>query len=341
MAKNKFDFVAELLEKKPFNHTQKEWMIKLIAKEIIGVETKDSEILKRIEEIEKKLNGNSLIKSGQKGLHNPMNTVRFLAKFSHDDTFKYFTHKQENEFNYDDLIQNAQRDFNKTLNTETINLETWKKVRNFCFPPEKDYSVQWKNFNGITLKFGWANIKDWCSRHSGIYPDKMKLPEEPIGIKRPDESNTDLVLISFGDIIKQFKHTIEIRQDDRFKSLDQHLKTLVRLTKLHIDFDIEYKGDFKQVTLYTDVQLLLSGIKIIFEQIKEYRANSNKIQIELIDEKEECWKLKITHINSMFNRSKSDEKLIKGGGTLGEIRKNFFCVCDWEVYNAIKLSFLG
>lgn len=338
MAKNKFDFIAEMLEKKGLSPNQKERLYKLIAQEIRQVETADSEILKRIEDIELKLNGNKKNPHSKQGLHDPMNTVRFLTKFSHDDTFKYFTHKQEAEFNYDDLIQKAQSDFNKTLNIETINVETWQKVNHFCFPPKEGYSTQWKNFNGVTIKFGWAKVKEWCSLNNGTYPDIMELPTEPNEIRQPDSANKDFVLMTFGDIIKQFKHTIELRQDDRFKTFDQHLKSLVRLCKMHIDFDVEYKGNFNEVTLYSDIHLLLSGIKIILEQIIEYRANSTKVRFELADESEEVWKLKIIHVNSRFNRSKSDDKLLKGGGTLGEIRKKFFCICDWELFTILNDS---
>ena len=152
MAKNKFDFIAEILEKDSLSHSQKERMYKLISKEIKEVETKDSEILKRIEEIENKLNesGGKPVKQDKKinqssinvlaeeserykseeifksktaktPIHKPQDTKNFLSLFNNSEGLKYLTHK----FNGD------KPEYNEFL-------ETCSKAKNFKIPKLTD-----------------------------------------------------------------------------------------------------------------------------------------------------------------------------------------------------------
>ena len=331
MRKSKVHFIADLLAKKRLQVGDKEKLFHLASKELKNLDTTDESLLKRIEDLEERINGEEGLKkknSNQwKSYHSPKNTVRFLFRFTNDDTFKYFTHKQENDFNYEELINKALQEF-KSLNSETLNPLTWKKVNNFCFQPDKNFPLEWENYYGIKIKYGWHSIKEWCKENPGIYPTSMPLPKEPPEIRNPAPN---IQLHTFGDVITQFKHTIEIRQDDRGKTLDQHIKAQARATKISLDFDIEYLGNFNQVNVYTDVHLLNKAIGDIFSLMNNYRSKSNKIKIEIINSSETYWELRITHVNSFIDRSENDDKLRKASGTLGEIRKMLFCICDWEI----------
>lgn len=328
MSNSKVDFIADLLSEKRLNAGDKEKLFHLASKELKNLETTDEELRKKVEALEEKINGegngNSL---EQQRYHDPKNTVRLLFRFSNDNAFKYFTHKQENDFNYDELISTASQKF-KSLTSETVNKSTWKKVKNFCFLPDPGFPLEWENYNGVKIKYGWANIKDWCKNNPGIYPNLMSLPDSPPEVRKPAPG---IQLHTFGDVTKQFKHTIEIRQDDRGKTLDQHIKAQARAKKISLDFDIEYTGNFKQVNTYTDVHLLNMAIGEIFNLINDYRSNSNKIKIEVVNSNNTFWEIRISHIGSYINKTKENDKLKKAGGTLGEIREKLFCVCDWEM----------
>lgn len=269
-------------------------------------------------------------------LHNPKNTVRFLNHFSIDENFKWFTHKKERDFNFEEYCTSANYHFGQ-LRKIPINVKTYWSVYNFLFSnfDPQNYLETWEVFDGIKMKFGWKNIEQWCKYNPGKYPDIAELPAE---YKFPDPKNRNFILLTFGDVIREFKNAIEIRNDDRFRTFDQVLKNLIKKVGLYDDFRIEADWDkIREVNVYSDVNLLLKGLKQIFQLCLQDKAKSNDIRISVASEKE-YYELEIFHINSkIYTYDPSFGEYVIFDHEIRKIRNYFLCVCDWE----IEADFLG
>jgi len=163
----------------------------------------------------------------------------------------------------------------------------------------------------------------------------LLIPKEK---QYPIANNKNFLLLKFGDVIKEFKHYIEIRTDDEQRTFDLRLSDLMRRVGLYTDFnEPEFDELFKSVNVYTDTNLLFQGFEQIFNWCLNHRAKSNRIEI-LIDSESESdfYLLKIKHIGSKIGYEKESSKLNGLGGDLNKVRQWFFNICDWEIH--AKLS---
>lgn len=333
MAKNKYDFIAEIFEKKSLNHSQKERMYKLIAKEIKEVETKDSEILKRIEEIENRLSKlheeerapkSSVVDSKKIPVPNPKHVADFMSLFNQRDGLKYLTHDydENSEFRIDEFLKSANKVFTQT--TEKINIpqSLWRIVKQFAFDSEQtkwiSISEDYKKY--IPIETGWASreLRDW-SKQNNLHPIRNE---------------------KYKKIINDFKRITRVESPNLEKLISI---TLEKTFREELDeFEIERK-DLSKADFYTHVGFLQTALQAIFEEIKKYSTTPDRKKISIKYERtfsNDGYYLRqiiITHHNS--SPPKELKLLLKEWqekGNMGKIKEKLYGYCHWSVETLIE-----
>lgn len=328
MSKTKIDFIADLLSTKKLDTLNKDRLFLLLANELKENGLEFDKIWEEIERLKKGEN-----KNDDQEIHNPKNTINFLYRFSLDEQFKWFTHFPDSAFifDYESSIGNAKKEFGDLEKTK-INNNTYWNTRNFLFGNNDPNYPAWELFDNIKMNFCWKNVRDWCKEHYGEYPRNFVLPKEN---KYPDNFNKNFILLTFGDVIKEFKHNIEIRNDDLYRTFDISLKSLINRVGLNTDFNVIYEDNFKEIAptinIYTDVNLLFKGLKQIFQWCLLHKKKSNEIGISIKSESE-YYELAILHKNSYISFEPRSKKINGLGGELKKVRDFFFCICDWEMH---------
>lgn len=293
MAKNKYDFIAEVLEKKTLNASQKERLYKLISKEIMEVETKDSEILKRVEEIEKKITNNAkktsnrsdTSKSGNppKG-HNPQLTVKFLKnfKYQNDTGFKELVHKPNEEGLFD---------LKKTL-------EKVKKHPNLIWHFHKQESGDYKKHIAKTVHEATIELIELIevqgvkfNEKTGKHPIEDRLIRETIQKFKRDyrfgeESSESSQLVDL--IINVANKPIHEDEDIKYSFGDDDNSGLFNICQ--IEFNPSEEVFKLKASFFTWVPNIRNSLWWIFEGIlkhsnhtgsRNFRLNDKKIQVSL------------------------------------------------------------
>lgn len=257
--------------------------------------------------------------------HKPNELVEILSSFSRNDILKYTTHNwdfgdDENKKDYGKFIENVRLEWKKLEKRLTpIAPKLSTKIYNFLL--EETLGIHDKRWGIYDVQIGWSSpvIKKWSNEtklpFSYLLEDKDKLMVDNKSIDR------------FSDVIDLFKNEIEIRNEQK------QLKKLLRNIKKNIlpnSFSLKLIN-LDNVNFYTDVQWLIKGIRIIFEEIK--RRNKNKeIEIEAINYTENNFiEISIIHKGSLPNRTINEMKNQVLGGGFQDIREAFLSLCDWRV----------
>lgn len=332
MAKNKFDFIVELLENKSLNHTQKGRVYKLIAKEIKEVEPKNSEILRRIEEIENRLSKlqeekipkMSAVDSKKFPVPNPKHVADFMSLFNQRDGLKYLTHDfdEDSNFDIDNFLISAESIFIETTKRLKIPPSLWRIVKQFAFDSKQ---TEWTSISEdykkpVQIKIGWATkeLRDW-SKQNNLHPIRNE---------------------AYKKIINDFKRITRVESP----SLEKLISTTLEKTfgEELDDFEIE-RNDLSKADFYTHVEFLKTAFETIFEEIKEYSITPEKKKISIKYERtfsNEGYYLRqvvITHHNS--SPTKELKLLLKEWqekGNMGKIKEKLNGYCHWSVETLIE-----
>lgn len=326
MAKNKYDFIQELLENKKLIPAQRERILMLAKEEIkkdgiFGKELgeKMNTLEQRMMNLEKNKGENKNENSvGFVNIHDPKSMVNFLNGFSKNDELKWFTHPDDGqEFNYDNYISYANELLPKTPKIN-INYFTYSNIRNFLFltnDSKGDRYPCWRNHKQ-TINYTWYDIKNWCEIHPNMHPYNAEINGELFNI-----------------FINQFKNVIEFRTDLSDINFYNRVKELIK-TKLSKDIKAEYLEGFKNLgqtlNVYIDTNLFFRAVSQILDWININKAKSNKITFDLID-KDGFYQFEIFHKNSYMSSAPDNPKIMGQQGDFDKTRKNLFCVVDWEI----------
>lgn len=316
MAKDKYDFIQELLENKKLQPTQKERVLMLTKEEIKkdGIVGKDlEERVKKLEELITKPSTTNFTNT-----HNPKSSVKFLNGFSKNDELKWFTHKPDGgkSFDYEGYILYANELLPKTPKIP-INFYTYTNIRNFLFnnlDEKENRYLCWKNHNQ-KIEYTWYDIKDWCIKNPNIHPYNAIINETVFNV-----------------YIDQFKNVIEFRNDLNDFNFYNRVKEFIK-NKLSKDLKIDLKG-IREVgqtlNVYIDTNLFFRALDQIFEWININKAKSNEVSFSLTD-KGLYYQFEIFHKNSYISYKPTNPKIFGQQGDFDKIRKNLFCVTDWEI----------
>ena len=316
MGKTKIDFIADLLASNQLKASHKEKFIALAIEELRKSEKPDSNIEKRIEQLEEvvlslKPNQTKTEKIKSPIEHTPKKTIEALRLF--DTSLKYFTHKwdKEEEFKREEEIERA----NEILKTITVPFNLRSRIHNFINKNEKktEGEPEWyvHHLFGKTIKcyYSWNNpaFVEWFNNSISKDITSPLINEK---------------------MISPFKHSIQIRD----RQLEKHINPLVEKV-LYKDGKTEYDVKYinlEQAKFYTNTQELMKGIKKLLEEsvVKNAKINDRyKIKFEYVDRDRS---LRIVHIKSKCSYSSTNPDLI--GGSLKDIRESsFISLCNWSI----------
>jgi hypothetical protein len=324
---NKYDFIADLLEKEKLDSYQKERVIKLIVNELKEDGINQIEIDERLKQIEQKLI--SKIPLGEEQViidHSskqadlpdyidPSQLSIFLRAYNQDSMLKYTCH----EIDADGLIS-----INQKCATETFNLGKYQEqITNSFKNLVKQYSIPkniWALINGYVnggkewssdnIKLNWKSLDliDWSNNNIGAVPNPdngMVMQYNNLGFEfTPFRSNIfETTIGSFSQLVIHFKNLFHIRADNSLKRLIMNLNTLNGWDN-QIEFSFEKFRD--NIEFFTDVDKLLQAYKKIISIILDVSESYNfgKPNIELfLSEVDDIILFSIHHRNSTYKKT--------------------------------------
>lgn len=347
MAKDKYDFILDLIENKKLTPSQREWVLRLSVKEM-----KNDGIVfdERLRKIEEKLSESNLTKKEAQNsnptpissdanihskeenviIHNPKETVKLLKYFtSNDKSLKYSTHSWEfGKFSgYDHFMESIKKEWNeikKELLSQNNRLHA--KISSFLFQKnlgDKKDDGYYECWGEKRLKFGWSSsyLKDFMSSGENRDPFNCRIPEKIKHIEK--EKN----LFYFKDYVAIFKNEIEIREDSN--ALKKTINSLWE-DVLSYDFNVKTEG-VEGNSFFTDVAIFREVIKLIFLSFKA-RPEFPNITIKAERNQGNFILIRIIQQGSKCRRSIDDPKIISPhGGDLGTITKSMNGLADFSI----------
>ncbi|HBG70064.1 MAG: hypothetical protein A2W93_10020 [Bacteroidetes bacterium GWF2_43_63] len=347
MAKDKYDFILELIANKKLSLNQKDRVLNLYALElkkdgqllnerlemIISENKIDLELIKRIEEVEskmRKLNDeqNAPLKPAEETKiriePNPKHVADFMSLFNQRDGLKYLTHDydENDDFEIDKILIQANKVFTEATKKLFIPQSLWRTVKQFAFDSKQ---TEWTSISAdytkpIPITIGWATkeLRNW-SKQNKLHPIRNN---------------------EYKNIIKDFKRITRIEAPDFEILID---KTLGSVFADDIEnFEVQ-KNALEKADFYSHVGYLKAALEAIFEEIKKRSDSSlnKKISIHyersISDEGYYLREVLITHHNSFPSK---ELKLIlqewNEKGNMGKIKEKLRGYCHWSVETIIE-----
>ena len=336
MAKNKYDFIQELLENKKLIPEQKTKILSLSAKEIKKDGFRLDERLSKIENklkiksTEQKKNNQNNYHLKYPITHKPTMTVELLKYFtSNQKNLIYSTHSWEfGKFSsYDNFMASIKKEWgeiNEDLKKQKPRLHA--KISNFLFNKnlgQKNKKGFYEAWGERKLKFGWSSpqLKNFMNSEEKRDPFNCPIPET---IKRLDK---DQNLFFFKDYVTVFKNEIEIREDSNV--LKKMINSLWQ-EELSYDFQITTNG-IQGTSFYTDVALFKEALKLIFRGFKS-RPEYPNIRIKVMKNQANTILIHITQEKSKCTRKIDDPRIsLPNGGDIDTLIKSLKDLADFSV----------
>lgn len=253
---------------------------------------------------------------------NPKDIVVFFKEFDKSKYLKYITHyldEGDGNFEYYNFLKEAKREFDEIIQEVKVPPRLEYLIREFAF-------VTRKNRHSEHIKIGWKDkeVEQWCLNN---------LKKHPMG-------DTHF----YNDMIMSFKNQIEIRRPQLSTLLENAIKQ--KMNASYEDFNIQYDKELASTSFYTNVEGILSGIRDLFEPIKERKQHQN-ITIDLkthLRPKPSYSQIIITHENSFANEVADEEILF--GVDLKNAKRKFEGYCYWHIESRFqkgcyRLTILG
>jgi len=338
MARSKYDFILELLELKKLSFDQKERILKLSVKEISDENTKDEELLKRIEKIEQLVKSNKnpqndteTEKSNSVGLPkyiDPSDLYVFLKDYNTDPILKTTCHEidsnellnilsfcQIDDYDFIKHRQKVQERFLEFVNDKKYFVDYKIKNLMLVYITGKLYSGQesaWTD-DKITINWNSKSLENWS------YTNKNKVPHPISGFFENQGSvefaikpsiNTKILgqkkLNSFSQVVLHFKYLFHLRSDNSLFSILKTINSGTETWKNKIQFEIDSLHFPENLEFFTNVEKLIQAYKILINMILDVVAKNNfeKPYVKLtLEELNDGMELSIHHKNSVFKKT--------------------------------------
>lgn len=349
MAKNKYDFIKELLEDKRIKQNQRERIIELASKEI-SLEGTLEERIQKIEEIlfskedaenksesintfevfnDEKASFNKNRKSEKsyknsksEKKHNPRKVVEWLKLFTLDNsTLKYSTHLWDEAGLFSEF-----EDFVKRLDEELVKYRIyelqkynpnlyWNKLYPFLF--QKELTELQKNgktsfgWGQYNIKIGWQYPETIKQWCKTNYDYKGTEATLPFSMELPNELRPSNPI--FGKTIVSFEDVVNVfKKEIEFRDNDLFIRIRALNKKIlpNHEIDITLLETLKGSSFYTNTEYVIKAINRIFLMIKS-RSESNRVQITCnYNQDTHEYDLQIIHLNSFSDKELSHPKLL-------------------------------
>ena len=324
MAKDKYDFIQEILEDKKLTPAQRERVFELTKVEIQKDGHLGKDLEQRISVIEQKIksdfnNSADSIRNSNRSLkkHRPKEMVKFLYNFSQNDSFKWFTHKPDStNIDYSVIFIEIEKKL-KDLGTSNLNLNTVSFVKDFL-QSEGKLKIEFPESFESEMTYGNKEVQK-----------QLFESQNPFRI----EINGKY----FSDVINRFKNSIEFRLGSEEYPFKKYFKKFIK-QKLGVDFvnNLVFTESFNNLSqslnLFIDVNNLYRGIEKVLEWILKYKSFSTNVIIDMEEEEEkEYYELIIFHKDSFIERNPENSKFIGNSGDLQTVRKYLFSIVDFRL----------
>lgn len=334
MAKDKYDFMLNLLERGKLTSTQTERFLMLLSKELKKETFVHKKLLERVERIEKQIKLAPLIIKNDSNtgviIHKPIKTVELLNKFTEDTKLKYTTHiwdkdsvTREGVINRKYFAEGIKKEFYREYSfrsLENIGLKSlYNIIWGFTVGPNK---YGWGRYK---LNFGWYNkdlIAYYLSSNENN-PFNYVIPKDYL----PDKKIKGKTLKYFEDFVEIFKSEIEFRSNELFNILNKKFD-------FGFEYNLEISETIKGKSLYTYTQGVENALDLIASNIK-HRSDKNK-HIQISSEynvKSKYLEISITDFGSYSNSRVDNPKLTfkENKGQMKSIRDNLISLCDFSI----------
>jgi hypothetical protein len=357
MLKNKYDFIADILENKRLTPVQRERLF-LLSKEEIKKDglfgKKLNERLQNLEDlfdllksklemkmiddalmphIDNASNSDLLIDNNSNEIsnaksvaikkHSPKTMVKLLYLFSFDENFKWFTHKPDisiDKINFSQKLNEFDKNLKAVYLTWDLNFATYFFIINFFIDNSKKKS-EYNKFK-VDYPIQYATLLSYAKHE---IREKIESGISPFDIVINNEH--------FSKTIQLFKNCIEFRLDIKEYKFESVFRNFV-VNNLSIDFIEKYGDNFngivKSLTAYIDVNNFYRGLEVVFGWINDYKLLSKEVFIDLQNE-DEYYNLIVFHKNSYFQTEPSSSKFNGKTGTFEILRKYWFSIVDWNI----------
>lgn len=340
MAKDKYDFISEILENKKLTPIQREKVFMLSALELKKDKLEGLELEERIIKIENILkiapqtnveqefvnksttleSDPSKISSSTKKYINPSNLSKFLEDYNKDHILKTTCHEiDDNElanileiigeetYNFEKHYEAIIKAFTKLENKYFVEPKVKALIRGYL-TGNNFYNNPIKGWSTNTIKINWncTELREWAQKNPGIPPNPDKILRRQFNTLgfRFDEIPR-LGINSFLNLVIHFKKLFHIRDDNSLKSIIQEINSTKNLNE-KIEFEISDELFRSNIEFFTDVDKLKQAYNIIIEIILEIVENKNLtkpiIKVSLIEENDSIF-FSVHHLNSVFAKT--------------------------------------
>ncbi len=333
----------------------------------------ESSIKKKTQTLSAEKESGIILKANKGLYHDPEFVSRFLHQFTEKDcqALKFTTHywdkDSDGNFNYDsfkafkEAYLNILLDKNKSLDSykelypsiisnqgsrsstnitqlEILNYRCehlWQLIRNFLVNDDATYP--WGEHK---LKIGYNKyLNDWMDKNPQQQPFAMPLSYyQEIGLPEliPQKLINGKKLYDFGDVVELFKHCIEFRDDDLYKTARIIFKSS------DISINKELLSTLKGCVFYTDTSLVKNALRVIAGNIHQRTEHPN-VEISCITNEEANRKrisLELLQIDSYSYRDVTDAKIDPNSneGDLATIKNQLRNLCDFSIESLFKVN---
>lgn len=333
MAKNKYDFIKELLVEKKLNQNQRERILKLASKEI----SLEGSLEERVQKIEEIINNNipeskdhktdKPIKTEGSSLDkyiDPYDLYEFLFEYNQNQILRYTCHDVDSEALEDikDICNSEIYDFKKHV--KKIIAEFEKHIKQFYAPkvvPLIRGYLTGKKYNGDQLEKGWATDKikvnwnspellRWSEQNQGIPPNynEVLASNEEIELfsiaPQVNSPITNEPVQNFTQLVLHFKNLFHLKSGSQ--GLREILDRVNSIKKWNekVDFEITDKDFPNNLEHFTNVDKLVQAYNKLLQLIIEQHQDDKKPKVKLCYyEKEQRVYLSVHHLNVQYNKT--------------------------------------
>jgi hypothetical protein len=329
MAKDKYDFISELLNNKKISPSQKERVFVLSSQEIqkdkqngVGLEAR----IKKLEDlflIEMEKSKKPIIGSTNSELDkyiDPSHLSNFLQAFNKNPILKTTCHEIDEEelanilkitgdkiYNYSNHYQAILNEYNILESGYFVNGNLKALIRGYLTGLNY-YGKTIKGWSSNEIKINWNSeeLIEWANSNPGVPPNLDKILKKKLNNLgfRFNEINR-LGINSFLNLVLYFKRLFHIREDNSLKSIIQEINFEKEFNN-KIEFEINDTSLRPNIEFFTDVdklkQVYNSIILLILEVVEAKKSNKPKIRLSLI-EYEKSIVFSIHHQNTVFSKT--------------------------------------
>lgn len=333
MAKNKFDFIKELLGDKKINQNQRERILDLASKEI-SIEGTLEERVQKIEEIifkQKTDSINELIgrKPNQQKLNHlpqyfdPYHLYNFLFEYNQNPILRTTCHDiDSNELkSILEFCKTESYIFNEHLKSIITAYAEHEKVYSAPFQIKalirgyltgKDYNGKIIGWSSKNIKINWSSIdlSIWANENADIPPNSSIILLRDKKVKsykiEPQISSpvTEKVIQTYTQLVLHFKNLFHL------KSGPQSLKAIILRVNSEkgwygqLDFVFDNREFSNNLEHFVDVEKLIQAYNKIIELIIDQHKLKEKPKVKLkFYEENHNVLFSIHHLNGVYNKT--------------------------------------